>query len=118
MSDYIDGFIIPIPKDKIDEYMMLASKAAVIWREHGALEYREFVGDDMNVDEQIPFPRFAGATLEETVIFAYARYRSKEVRDEANRQIMVDPRIKDLCEKSSQLFDFKRMAFGGFKSLI
>ncbi|WP_411847588.1 DUF1428 domain-containing protein [Roseibacillus persicicus] len=118
MSQYIDGFIIPVPKDKIEDYLAAAQQSAVVWKEHGALEYRECVGDDLEVEDQIPFPRLANANPDETVVFAYAVFASKEARDEANKKIMTDPRLEKMCEEVGKIFDFKRMAYGGFESRV
>jgi len=118
MSQYIDGFVIPVPKEKIDAYKATATKAAAIWKEHGALEYRECIGDDLDVEDQVPFPRLAGAEDNETVVFAYVVFESREARDEANKKILADPRIESLGEEVGRIFDCKRMAYGGFETLV
>jgi uncharacterized protein YbaA (DUF1428 family) len=120
MSKYIDGFVLPLPKDKIDAYRAMASKAAAIWKEHGALEYVEAVGDDLDAKEMVPFPRIAGASPDETVVMAYIVYGSREDRDAVNAKVMADPRIKEMCPSSGgeTVFDWKRMAYGGFRAIV
>jgi uncharacterized protein YbaA (DUF1428 family) len=118
MSHYIDGFIIPIPKARIDEYRVMAEKAAKIWKEHGALDYWECVGDDMDVKDTMSFPQLANVKPDETVMFSWAVFESREARDAANAKIFSDARIKEMMEESNQIFDCKRMAYGGFKQLV
>lgn len=118
MSQYIDGFVLTIPKDKLAAYKKVATKAAKIFKEHGALEYRECVGDDLDAPGMLPFPKLTKAKAEELVIFAYVVYPSKKVRDAANESIMNDPRMAAMCEASGAIFDCKRMAYGGFKTLV
>lgn len=112
-TKYADGYVLPVPKTKIDLYLSMAEKAGRIWKEHGALEYRECVGDDLDV-EQVPFPRLAGAQPDETVVFAWIVFQSREHRDQVNAKVMADPRIKALCDPANPPFDCKRMAYGGF----
>lgn len=118
MSQYIDGFVVPIAKDKVPAYRAIAEQAAAIWKEHGALEYRECVGDDLQIEGTVPFPRMAGCGPDETVIFAWVVFASKEARDDANAKIHVDPRLKDMCYPNNLPFDCTRMAYGGFASLV
>lgn len=118
MSQYIDGFVLSVPTDKIDAYKAVATKAAAIWKEHGALEYRECLGDDLDVEDQVPFPKLAGTQASETVIFSYIVYASREARDAANAMIMADPRMAEMCEETKGIFDYKRMAYGGFQTLV
>lgn len=118
MSQYIDGFVLSVPTDKIDAYKAVATKAAAIWKEHGALEYRECVGNDVDVEDQVPFPKLAATQAGETVIFSYVVFASREARDAANEKIMADPRVAEMCEETQGIFDYKRMAYGGFKTLV
>ena len=118
MSQYIDGFVLSIPKDKLGAYKKLATKAGNIWREHGALEYRECVGDDLKTQGMVAFPKLAKSKPGEVVIFAYAVFESRKQRDAVNKKIMNDPRMATLCGATSGIFDYKRMAYGGFKSLV
>ena len=118
MSQYIDGFVLSVPKDKLAAYKKLATKAGRIWREHGALEYRECVGDDMEMKCLVSFPKLAKSKSGEVVIFAYARFESRKHRDAANKKIMADPRLAAMCTAVSAIFDCKRMAYGGFKTIV
>lgn len=99
----------------VKAYLRMAKKAGKIWREHGALEYRECVGDDLNVKFGVPFPRLAKAKPGETVVFSWIVYTSRAHRDRVNAKVMKDLRIKGLCNEKSMPFDVKRMAWGGFK---
>lgn len=118
MSKYIDGFVLPLPKDKIDKYTETATKASAVWKEHGALEYIEAVGDDFTAENMTPFPKLAGASGEETVVMAYIVYESREHRDAVNAKVMADPRIKEMCNPGNPIFDYTRMAYGGFRTIV
>lgn len=118
MSKYIDGFVLPIKKDNVESYQKMASKAAAIWKEYGALEYVECVGDDLAVQEMTSFSTLADTKDDETVVFAYIVYESREHRDAVNAKVMADPRLTDMCGPDNAPFDFKRMAYGGFKSIV
>lgn len=118
MNRYIDGFVIPIPKANLDEYRVIAEKAAKIWKEYGALDYWECVGDDLEVMETTSFPQLANIKPDETVIFSWVVFESREARDAVNEKIMADPRIKEMMGTCSQIFDCKRMAYGGFRQLV
>jgi len=115
---YVDGFVIPLPKDKIDLYRSVSEKACRIWKEHGALEFRECVGDDLKMTDQVSFTHLAGAKPDETVIFSWIVFESRESRDQVNAKVMADPRIKEMCDAANSPFDFKRMAYGGFTVLV
>lgn len=118
MSKYVDGFVIPLPKDKIDEYRSLAEKAGKIWKEHGALAFIESVGDDLEVKDMVSFPQLANVGPDETVAFSWIVYESREHRDAVNAKVMADPRIKELGDPAKSPFDCKRMAYGGFKTIV
>jgi len=118
MSHYVDGFVLPIPKDKIDQYRTIAGEACKVWMEHGALEYRECIGDDMEVKDMVSFPQLSGTKPGETVAFSWIVYKSREHRDEVNARVMADPRIKAMGEKSKMPFDCARIAYGGFKTIV
>ncbi len=118
MSKYIDGFVLPIPKDKIEAYREIASKAAAIWKEHGALEYIEAVGEDLDAKDLVPFPKLTGAAEDETVVLATIVFESREHRDAVNAKVMSDPRLKDMCGSDQAPFDYRRMAYGGFKTIV
>jgi uncharacterized protein YbaA (DUF1428 family) len=118
MSKYIDGYVIPVPKDKIEAYRKIASQAAAIWKEHGALEYVEAAGDDLEVKDQVSFTTLAGAAAGETVVFAYIVYESREHRDTVNAKVFADPRIHEICGPDEAPFDCRRMAYGGFNAIV
>jgi uncharacterized protein YbaA (DUF1428 family) len=117
MSKYVDGFVLPLPSDKIDAYRDLATVAAEVWIEHGALEYVECAADDLNT-EMRSFSEVAGARENETVILAYIVYRSREHRDEVNQRVMADPRLAGMCGSGDMPFEPKRMGYGGFRVLV
>jgi uncharacterized protein YbaA (DUF1428 family) len=118
MARYVDGFVLPVPKNKIEAYRSLSRKAGKIWREHGALEYRECVGDDLKVKGMhINFPQLAKAKPNETVVFAWIVYKSRAHRDRVNKKVMADPRVAKLAPESMP-FDMKRMVYGGFQVLV
>ncbi len=118
MPHYVDGFVLPLPKDKIEIYRGIAEKAAVVWKEHGALDYRECVADDMEAKDMVAFPGMIQAGPDETVVFAYIVFESREHRDEVNAKVMADPRLSEMGEPGSMPFDCKRMAYGGFKTIV
>ena len=115
---YVDGFLIPVPKKNVAAYRRMSAKAGKIWRELGALEYRECVGDDLAVKMGVPFTRSAKAKAGETVVFSWIVYRSKAERDRVNAKVMKDPRIAKMMEGKAMPFDVKRMAYGGFKVIV
>lgn len=118
MERYVDGFLIPLPKDKVNKYREMAQKAGKIWKEFGALEYYECVGDDLDIEDMLSFKKVAGTSEDETVIFSWIVYESKEQRDSINEKIMNDPRIKEMMDSGFKQFDFNRVAYGGFKTLV
>jgi len=115
---YVDGFVLPVPKKNLPAYLRIAKRAGRIWREHGALEYRECAGDDLTVKFGMPFPRLARLKAGETVVFSWIVYRSRAHRDRVNAKVMKDPRIKEMGDEKSMPFDVKRMAYGGFKVMV
>jgi uncharacterized protein YbaA (DUF1428 family) len=114
---YVDGFVLPIPRKNVAAYRRIARKAGAIWREHGALEYRECVGDDLDVKFAMPFPRGIGARRGETIVFAWIVYRSRAHRDRVNARVMKDPRMERMMTGKPP-FDYKRMLYGGFEVLV
>lgn len=116
MAHYVDGFVLPVPKNKIAEYKKIARIAAKVWREHGALDYKECVGDDLDVKMGPTFPRQIKVKPGETVVFAWITYKSRAHRDRVNAKVMNDPRLN--LEESEMPFDCKRMLYGGFKVLV
>ena len=118
MAQYIDGFVLPVPKKKLQIYRRMARKAGTIWREYGALDYRECVGDDLAVKMGVPFTRLAKLKAGETVVFSWILYKSRAHRDRVNAKVMKDPRISNMCHSGTMPFDMKRMAYGGFKTFV
>ena len=118
MSKYVDGFVIPIASDKVESYQKMSQKAGEIWKEHGALDYYECVGDDLKIENGIPFTTLANTSEEETVIFSFIVYESKEQRDKINEAVMADPRLKESMNDCADIFDYKRMSYGGFKTIV
>lgn len=124
MSKYIDGFIIPILPEKVKDYERIASIAAKIWKDHGALEYIEAVGDDLAAHgpECRSATEVIGTQAGETLIFAYIVYKSKEHRDSVNEKVMADPRMAEICPalnpERTPPFDIQRMMTGGFRVIV
>lgn len=115
---YVDGFVIPIPKKNMKAYRIMARQAGKIWREYGAIDYKECVGDDVKVKGVTSFLRLARCKPGETVLFSWIVYRSKAHRDRVNLKIMKDPRIARMMVTGAKMFDSKRMAYGGFRVLV
>ncbi|HEY7462418.1 MAG TPA: DUF1428 domain-containing protein [Gemmatimonadota bacterium] len=115
---YVDGFVVPVPKRKLQAYRRMARKAGRIWREHGALEYRECVADDVKVGKLTSFPRSVKLKPGETVVFSWIVYKSRAQRDAVNAKVMSDRRLKSMMDPKAMPFDPKRMFFGGFTTLV
>lgn len=113
---YVDGFIVAVPKDKLADYKALASTAAEVWTDYGALSYLEAVADDVPYGELTSFPRAVMAKEDEVVVFAWITYPSRQARDEINAKVMADPRLN--CDPATMPFDGKRMIYGGFESIV
>jgi uncharacterized protein YbaA (DUF1428 family) len=113
---YVDGFVLAVPKNKIDAYKELARKAGDVWKEYGALSYVECIGDDVPYGELTSFPRAVQAKDDEIVIFSWITYESREQRDAINAKVMEDPRLKGGV--SDMPFDGKRMIYGGFNAFL
>jgi len=96
----------------------MAKKAAKIWREHEALEYKECAGEDLRPKFGNPFPRMIKVKPGETVVFSYIVFQSRAHRDRVNARVMKDPRIAGMCDEKSMPFDPKRMVYGGFRILV
>ncbi len=117
MAHYVDGFVVPVPRDRLHDYQALAEMAGSIWKEYGALSYWECVGDDVPVGELTSFPRSVQLKDDEVVVFAWIVYESKDQRDAINAKVMNDERFKQL-DQSRLPFDGKRMFWGGFRSIV
>lgn len=119
MSKYIDGFLIPISAANIEQYQEIAAKAGEIWKEYGALEYYECMGDDLEHDKMISFTKSANTKEGETVIFSFIIFESREERDRINALVMEDERLKEMMKSGDDCsFDYRRMAYGGFKAIV
>lgn len=115
MDNYVDGYLLAIPQANLEKYRTMAQAAGEVWKEHGALDYRECVGDDLATEFGTSFSITANAREDDVVIFAWIVFSSKSERDRINAAVMTDPRLKDCMEN---VFDFKRMSCGGFKTLV
>jgi uncharacterized protein YbaA (DUF1428 family) len=115
---YVDGYVLPVPRKNLQAYRRMAQKAGKVWREHGALDYKECAGDDLNTKMGVPFPRQMKVKPGEVVVFAYIVFKSRPHRDRVNAKVMKDPRIKDMGDQKAMPFDVKRMVYGGFKVLV
>lgn len=113
---YVDGFIVPVPKAKLEVYKEMARTAGDVWMEYGALSYVECIGDDIPYGEMTSFPRSVQATEEETVVFSWITYKDRASRDEILAKVMADPRLAG--EDWKQVFDGKRMIYGGFQAFL
>jgi uncharacterized protein YbaA (DUF1428 family) len=118
VAAYVDGFVLPVPKRNLDAYRRMARKAGKIWREHGALEYRECVAEDVQMGEVTSFPRSVQVKRGETVIFSWIVFRSRAHRDRVNASVMKDPRLADMMDPKAMPFDSKRMIYGGFDVVV
>jgi uncharacterized protein YbaA (DUF1428 family) len=115
---YVDGFVVPVPKKSLPAYRRMAQKAGKIWREHGALEFREAVADDVKVGKLTSFPRSVKLKPSETVVFSWIVYKSRKDRDRVNAKVMKDPRLAKMMDIKDIPFDAKRMIYGGFKVVV
>ena len=121
MPHYVDGFLLPIAKNKVEAYRRMSQRAGKIWLDHGALEYRECAGEDLKAVKGmgVPFPRRAMARPGETVIFSWIVYKSRAHRDRVNKQVTKDPRMARMMKDPKAMpFDVKRMAYGGFEVIV
>jgi uncharacterized protein YbaA (DUF1428 family) len=115
---YVDGFVVPVPKKKLVEYRRMARKAGKVWKEHGALDYKEWIADDVKVGKLTSFPRSVKLKAGETVVFSWIVYKSRADRDRINAKVMNDPRLADMMDPKATPFDGKRLIYGGFKKLV
>jgi uncharacterized protein YbaA (DUF1428 family) len=115
---YVDGFVVPVPKKNLPAYRRLAKKGGKIWREFGALDYKEWIGDDVPVGKLTSFPRSVKVKRGETVVFSWIVYKSRADRDRINAKVMKDPRLADMMDPKKLPFDGKRLIYGGFKLLV
>jgi uncharacterized protein YbaA (DUF1428 family) len=115
-GQYVDGFVVPVPKAKVEDYRRVAQHAGRVWREHGALAFVECLADDVKPGKLTSFPQAVNLEEDETVVFSYIVNRSREERDRINAAVMKDPRID--MDPSHMPFDGKRMVYGGFNVLV
>ena len=115
---YVDGFVVPVPKKNLQAYRSMAKTAGKVWRSHGALEFREYVADDVKVGKWTSFPRSVKLKSGETVVFSWIVYKSRAHRDRVNAKVMKDPRLAKMMNPKAMPFDGKRMIFGGFELLL
>jgi len=118
MAHYVDGFVVPVPIDKIDAYRAMAEAAGKIWLEHGALQFVETLADDVKPGKVTSFPQSVQLKDGETVVFSYIVYASREERDRVNAKVMEDTRLKTMMESGDMPFDPQRMFFGGFTTIV
>lgn len=115
---YVDGFVVPVPLENLPAYKRMAQKAGKVWIEHGALEYRECVADDVQPGKLTSFPQSVKLKQGEVVVFAWVVYKSRAQRDRINAKVMKDPRLAEMMDPKAMPFDGKRMFYGGFKTFV
>lgn len=116
--NYVDGFIVPVPTKKLAAYRSMAKKAGKVWREYGALEFRESVADDVQVGKWTSFPRSVKLKKNETVVFSWIVYKSRAHRDKVLKNVLADKRLAKMMNPKAMPFDAKRMIYGGFKIIV
>jgi len=117
MSVYVDGFVVPVPKNKLADYRRMARKFGALWIKYGALEVHENVADDVKPGKTTSFPQAVKLKPDEVVVFSWVVFKSRRQRDAVNKKVMSDPMMKDMDPKSMP-FDGKRMFWGGFKQIV
>ncbi len=118
MARYVDGFVLPVPKKNVPAYRRIARKAGSIWREHGALDYKECVAEDVKPGKLTSFPRSVKQKPGETVFFSWIVYKSRAHRDRVNAKVMKDPRLARMMDPKAMPFDARRMLYGGFEVVV
>lgn len=122
MTQYIDGFVLPVPRNRLEIYREVVEKVAEIWKEHGALDYSEYVGDDLSLEGTRSFTDVTNAKKDEAIIFGWVVFESREARDLANERVAADPRmavlVAPLTDPKRLIFDAERMVYGGFRSFV
>jgi uncharacterized protein YbaA (DUF1428 family) len=118
MPKYVDGFVIPVPKKNVKAYQRMAAKAGKVWKDHGALEYFECVGDDLKNKWGAQFPKVAKSKPNETVVFSFIVFKSRVHRDKVNANVMKDPRLNEMMNGKEMPFEVKRMVYGGFTTIV
>lgn len=115
---YVDGFVVPVPKKKLDDYRKLSRKCGRIWKEHGALEYVECVAEDVKPGKLTSFPQSVMLKRTETVVFSWITYKSRAHRDKVLAKVMEDPRMQKMMDPKGMPFDGKRLIWGGFTTIV
>lgn len=117
--NYVDGYVVPVPEGQVEAYRKIAEQSGKIWKEHGALEYKECVMEDSE-DKGFcaTFPHAFQAKDGETITFAYVVYKDRAHRDEVNAKVMADPRLHEICDPENMPFEARRMAYGGFNTIV
>ena len=118
MPNYVDGFVFTVPKKNLGMYKKLAQLGAKVWMEHGALSYRECIGDDLKVKFGLPFTKLTKSKSNEVVCFSWIEYKSRAHRDKVNKKVMKNERLATACDPKNPPFDMKKMAYGGFAVLV
>lgn len=123
MAKYVDGFVLVVPKKNLAAYKKMAALGGKVWRKHGALDYKECIGEDLNPEmggmQVFPFPKMTKLKPGETVVFSYILYKSRSHRDQVNAKVMKDPLMNNPEYKDQPMpFDMKRMAYGGFEVIV
>jgi uncharacterized protein YbaA (DUF1428 family) len=115
---YVDGYVVPVPKDKLDVYREMSRKCGEVWREHGALRFCEWIADDVKPGTYTSFPQSVNLEENEVVVFSWIEFASRAERDAINDKVMKDPRLADVMKPEAIPFDGKRMIYGGFESFV
>ena len=115
---YVDGYVLPVPRKNLEAYRRMAQTAGKVWKDHGALEYRECAGEDLAVKWGVSFPRLLKIKRSETVVFSWIVFKSRAHRDRVNAKVMKDPRLAEMMDQKAMPFDLKRMVYGGFTVLV
>ena len=115
---YVDGFVVPLPRKNLKAYRRMAQKAGKVWRDHGALAFRECVADDVKMGKWTSFPRSVKLKRGETVVWSYIVYKSRAHRDRVMAKVMKDKRLAKMMDPKNMPFDGKRMFWGGFKVMV
>ena len=115
---YVDGFVVPVPKNKLAAYKRMSRRAGKVWREHGAIEYVECVADDVKPGKVTSFPQAVKLKPAEVVVFSWVVYKNRAARDRVMKKVMTDPRLRDMINPKKQPFDGMRMFWGGFKTIV
>ncbi len=118
MPNYVEGFVVPVPKGKLKAYFRIARAACKVWRDHGALDYQECLGVDLKAPFAMTFPKGIRSKPGEAVLFSYIVYKSKAQRDRVMKKVMTDKRMTAICDGGNMPFDCKRMLYGGFKAVV